>query len=231
MQPLNDNEQHFSLVLASSVHDMKNSLNMLLYSLEAEIRANPARDEAQAQRFAVLQYEASRINSDLIQLLSIYRMQNQRLPFNLEEHFVADVIEEQIARNDMLFITRDLAIDLDCDPELQWYFDAELVGSVIHNVLINAARYSQRKLLVSVAEIDDGLAISVADDGSGFPSAMLNAPLDLLHNPPDPTAGTHLGLYFAHRVAQLHQQKGRCGSISLSNNSMLGGGLFRLWLP
>jgi hypothetical protein len=60
---------------------------------------------------------------------------------------------------------------------------------------------------------------------------MLNAPLDLLHNPPDPTAGTHLGLYFAHRVAQLHQQKGRCGSISLSNNSMLGGGLFRLWLP
>lgn len=228
----NDTEQDFSLVLASSVHDMKNSLNMLLYSLEAEIKANPARDEAQSQRFAILQYEASRINSDLIQLLSIYRMQNQRMPFNLEEHYVVDVIEEQIARNDMLFITRGLAIDVDCEPDLQWFFDAELVGSVIHNVLINAARYSQSKLLISVAEIDGGLTISVADDGNGFPKAMIKAPDKMLEKNAEMSENsTHLGLYFAQRVARLHHQHGRVGSIQLSNNSPLGGGLFRLWLP
>jgi K+-sensing histidine kinase KdpD len=222
----------FSMVLASSVHDMKNSLGMLLNSLESEIRENPAQDQEQSERFAILQYEASRINGELIQLLSIYRMQNNHMPFRLDEHFLEDVLEEQLARNDMLFTTRSIDVDIDCDPDQAWFFDDELVGSVIHNILVNGARYSKEKMCLS-AKVDNGqLVIGIADDGAGFPDMMLECPQKLMDKSVDFEEGsTHLGLYFAQCVAMLHQQGDNVGCIRLSNDSPLGGGLFELVLP
>lgn len=222
----------FSMVLASSVHDMKNSLGMLLNSLEHEIRENPAKDKAQADRFAILQYEASRINGELIQLLSMYRMQNNLMPFRLEEHYVIDMLEEQLARNEMLFNTRNIAINIDCCPDLNWYYDDELVGSVIHNILVNGARYSREKMQLSAKIENDQLVISIADDGQGYPERMLNSPEAMLDKSVDFEEGsTHLGLYFAQRVALLHCQGDLRGTIRLSNESPLGGGLFQLMLP
>jgi len=89
MEATSQNDE-FSLILASSVHDMKNSLSMLLSSLEEVIHDAQARDEHQAKQFATLQYEASRINGELVQLLSVYRMQKDRLPVAIDEYYVAE---------------------------------------------------------------------------------------------------------------------------------------------
>lgn len=51
----NDSELDFSLVLASSVHDMKNSLGMLLNSLEEVIEHSPPKDDLQKKNFSILQ--------------------------------------------------------------------------------------------------------------------------------------------------------------------------------
>jgi signal transduction histidine kinase len=75
--PISNNELDFSFVLASSVHDMKNSLGMLLGSLEEIIDESTTDSDAQKHRFSILQYEATRINTELVQLLSIYRFQHQ----------------------------------------------------------------------------------------------------------------------------------------------------------
>jgi signal transduction histidine kinase len=64
----------FSFVLASSVHDMKNSLGMLLHTLSAMMENSPPKDAEQARFFSTLEYEAARINGELVQLLSLYRM-------------------------------------------------------------------------------------------------------------------------------------------------------------
>ncbi|HMU67097.1 MAG TPA: sensor histidine kinase, partial [Cellvibrionaceae bacterium] len=96
----------FSLVLAASVHDMKNSIGMLIGSLEQVIDELPPVNDVQAQHFNTLQYEASRINGELVQLLTIYRMQNDLLPFRQDQHYVLDVLEDQIARNHVLIENR-----------------------------------------------------------------------------------------------------------------------------
>ncbi len=224
----------FSLVLASSVHDMKNSVGMLLNSLEDVINSTPAQNQEQRCQFGVLQYEASRINSELIQLLSIYRMQNNRMPVHVDEHFVIDVFEEQLARNYMLFETRGVHVDLDCDADLNWFFDSDLIGSVVHNVLVNCARYTHKALCLKAELEGQGenrvLCISIADDGRGYPAAMLTAEAANIgmDNSGD---NTHLGLFFARKVAQMHCQHGTCGRIQLENNGPLGGGVFKLYLP
>ena len=61
----------FASVLASTVHDMKNSLCMLIQSTEfiqqeSQQLSEPAKDE-----LARLNYEANRLNSNLLQLLSL----------------------------------------------------------------------------------------------------------------------------------------------------------------
>ncbi|GAB1257310.1 HAMP domain-containing sensor histidine kinase [Aurantivibrio plasticivorans] len=221
----------FSLILASSVHDMKNSVGMLLNSLEEYIHESDETDPAQEKRIATLQYEGSRISGELIQLLSIYRMQDQRLPVQIDENFVMDTFDDQIARNDMLFQTRGIQVDVECDDNLRWYYDNELVGGVIHNILINCARYTREKIVLAAVVENNQLCIEIADDGGGYPSAMIDAPINEDRGVSFESGSTNLGLYFASKVAALHVQNDQCGSISLANGGTLGGGRFIMRLP
>ena len=222
----------FSLILASSVHDMKNSLGMLLNSLEEIIRDTQERDEKQASQFSVLQYEAARINTELIQLLSIYRMQNDRLPVRVDEHYPVEMLEEQVARNHMLFEVNGLEVEIDCDEDLFWYYDSELVGGVVHNILVNGARYSKAKMRLSAVVKNDELVVTVEDDGNGYPPFMLGSPDQSFSKSVSFTEGsTHLGLYFAKEVAEMHKRGEHIGSIELANGGALGGGVFTLRLP
>lgn len=221
----------FSLILASSVHDMKNSVGMLLASLEEFINEAEVQSDEQGKRLATLQYEASRISGELIQLLSIYRMQDNRLPLHIDEQFVVDVLDDQVARNDMLFQTRNIQIVIDCDPDLHWYFDGELIGGVIHNVLVNCARYTKDTIKLSAAVENDYLCIVVADNGGGYPKMMLEEPLEQDAGVNFQSGSTNLGLFFASEVAAMHTQNDLTGFIKLENGGELGGGMFKLYLP
>lgn len=221
----------FSMILASSVHDMKNSIGMLLMSLEEMISERTPKEDGHDKRLATLQYEASRINGELIQLLSIYRMQDQCVPVHIEELFVSDMFDDQAARNDMLFQTRNITINLNCEDSLRWFFDGELIGGVIHNVLVNCARYTKDIIELSAEIINNELCITISDNGAGYPKAMLDEPIPLDGSIDFESGNTNLGLYFASKVAALHTQDGKQGYIELSNGGNLGGGQFKLYLP
>ncbi len=228
---INDlNGLDFSFVLASSVHDMKNSLGMLLSSLEEVINDDAIKNEQQQRHFSILQYEATRINTELIQLLSLYRFQHQSQALKMDERFVYDTIEDQLARNDMLFKTQNIEVSVDCDPDLSWYYDDDLIGSVIHNVLVNGTRYASGKISVSAIVKNDMLVIEIADDGNGFPERMIDA-ASLESEEHKDGNSTQLGLFFAAKIAEFHQQKERKGYIQLSNGGELGGGIFRIMIP
>lgn len=226
-----DNAVDFAFVLASSVHDMKNSLGMLLNTLATMMEQSPAQNEVQAKTYAVLEYEAARINSELIQLLSLYRMQEERMLVQIDEHHVIDILEDQLARNDMLFRTRGIKVELDCDEDLSWYVDGELLGGVINTILVNCSRYCRQRLLVTARMEDKQLCIAIADDGAGYPASMLDAPLQVNAGVSFSSGSTNLGLLFASAVADMHRTKGVSGKISLTNDGPLGGGVFNLYLP
>src|SRR5690606_22929681 len=227
-----NHDEEFALLLASSVHDIKNSLGMLLSTLEAVVRAAPPQNAEQRRQFATLQGEAARINNDLLYLLGIYRLRRNQLPLQLQEVFVADFLEDQLASNQLLLDIRQLEFELQCDSELRAYFDPQLIGGVIDNVLVNAARYARRRIAVKARAERGGVLIAVCDDGEGFPPAMLAAATaDNRERGIDFASGSsNLGLYFAGRVAQLDRRGGQCGDLALANGGS-GGGCFSLWLP
>jgi len=225
-------EISFSFVLASSVHDMKNSLGMLLNTLADVMVQYPPQNASHAKSYSVLEYEAARINSELVQLLSLYRLDHDHIYVHIDEHFVVDLINEQIARNHELFQTKKIHVIVDCDDSLIGYFDNDLVSGVINNILVNCARYSSEKLKISSMQTaEGGLCISIEDDGPGYPEDMLNASTFAEARTNFANGRPHLGLLFANKVALMHKNKLLQGSIALSNKSSLGGGCFKLFLP
>ena len=221
----------FALLLASSAHDMKNSLSMLLNSLEEMIEEQPPTTDAQARRYAVLRGEAARINNDLVSLLGLYRIQHHRLSLRVDEVFVRDLLEDQAAQQSLLLSTRNIRIEIDCPPDLVWYFDPDLVSGVIANVVVNAARYTADLIGLS-ARLENGwLRIEVHDNGPGFPASMLGSEQEEGDSISFSSGSTRLGLHFAAQLAHLHERNGRHGYMELSNTGPGGGGVFALYLP
>lgn len=219
----------FSTVIASAVHDMKNSLGMLLHSLD-ELRQNLPDEYSKTQRFNTLQYEAERVHGDLVQLLGLYRLQEETLSAHVDELFVSDFLEEQLARHQPLLQGLGLTAEVECDA-LTGYFDPDLVAGVINNTINNAIRYTRSRVRFSAREEDGYLILAVEDDGEGYPPKMLDAPLSMERGVDFTSGSTNLGLYFASQVAQMHQEGDRQGRIHLRNGGDLGGGIFELFLP
>lgn len=220
-----------SLLLASSVHDIKNSLGMLLNTLDAVIETTPISSDMQRQQFATLRGEAARINNSLIYLLGLYRLQRNELPLQVQEVYVADFLDEQIAANELLFSIRQLCVQRDCNEELTAYFDPTLIAGVISNVLVNAARYAKTSIRVSAIAGEKGsIIIEVCDDGPGFPEKMLESNQHTARGIDFNSGSTSLGLFFAAEVAHLHRRGDVHGAIELSNLTPHGS-RFKLSLP
>lgn len=224
-----DQSIDFSMVIASAVHDMKNSLGMLLHSLD-EIRDQFPDEIRQTQLFNTLQYEAERVHGDLIQMLGLYRLQQQTLSLHIDEVFVPDFLEEQMARHSALLEGLGLECEVACG-EISGFFDPDLVAGVMNNTLNNAIRYTRSRIRFSAHQEEGYLVLAVEDDGRGYPDQMIEGPLSFDRGIQFTTGSTNLGLFFAANVAQLHQDGNRRGSIRLRNGGNLGGGIFELYLP
>ncbi|TNC82926.1 MAG: sensor histidine kinase [Oleiphilus sp.] len=226
-----DEQPDFSLIIASAVHDMKNSLGMLLHSVDNLCEELPEETRAQLNTSTIL-YEAERVNSFLVQLLGLYRLQNHKLTLSIDEHFLSDLLDEHKAQYQEVFDHRNITLEIDTDPSLAWYFDRELILGVVNNALNNASRYTREKIILSAYEAEGELVIEVHDDGEGYPDAMLEAdPGDIKKNINFKTGSTSLGLYFASKVAGLHKESQRSGRIAIANGGKLGGGVFSVYLP
>lgn len=221
----------FSLILASTVHDTKNSLSLLLQSLDELVHEAEQLMPEQIQRFSVIQYEASRVNNDLIQMLGLFKLAQNQLPLNISYYPLSDFLEDQMLRYSTLLDTRGIRYRLSCDEALAGYFDADLVASVLNNVITNTIRYTRDAIRLRAWQQDGLLMIEVADNGQGYPEAMLENEGSYQAGISLNSGSTGLGLYFAQQIAALHEKDGVHGRISLRNGGELGGGLFTLSLP
>jgi len=221
----------FSTVIASTVHDMKNSLAMLTQTHNQWIRQMP---EAQlhTRESGVIEYEFARLNGMLVQLLGLYKLGVNQLPLQPAYLEVEDFLEEQIARHFEVLQSRH--IEARCEVEefgLMGVFDHNLIGSVVSNIITNSIRYARQQLLLRAWEEQGTLVLSVCDDGEGHPEAMLAKQSDYVLGINHSTGSTGLGLYFSGRIAELHERNGVRGHIEISNGGPLGGGELRIYLP
>ena len=221
----------FSTVIASTVHDMKNSLGLLMQSYGQLVERLPTNEHDSTER-GVIEYEILRLNGMLVQMLGLYKLGVNQLPLRPSYLELEEFLEDQLARHHDILRSRHIEGTYEVDEfGLMGFFDAELVGSVVGNVINNAIRYTRSAIHLRAAMDGDQLVITISDDGSGYPPAMLENQSDYILGINMSTGSTGLGLYFGQRIAELHQRNGNSGHIALSNGGALGGGEFRIWLP
>lgn len=217
--------------LASSAHDMKNSISLLIRGLENILATVDAKTFSAHQDLAQMTYEAKRVNSNLIQLLTLYKIGQDIYPFDPQPVPLADFVDIIAAQSSELLKSQGVALEHSAEPDLVWEFDEDLVAGIIGNAFNNAIHYTKDRVRLSAARVGDSLEIRIEDNGSGYPGHMLEECADCMRGVDFAGGSTGLGLYFSMIVARMHRQKERCGEIRLENGGALGGGCFVLRLP
>lgn len=219
------------MVMASTVHDVKNSLGMIDNQLNESIKKLQNTNPEVAQEIRRIQLECGRINNGMVHMLGLYKLHKGTFSPSLEETYVRDVIHDSISRFSELLSAMGIEMTVDfSDDDCLWYLDANLIEGLLGNVLTNSIRYTQSKLQFFVTEKEDWLHIQIRDDGAGFPDNMLN----LLAQPAAvcfASGATGLGLFFCQKIAELHTNGERKGYVQLSNDPETKGAIFDLFLP
>jgi len=208
---------------------MKNSLSMVINTLD-EITDNETISDS--GKIEQLKYESKRVNNQLVQLLTLYKIGNAQYFLNITDNGVLDFVEEAVLPHTDLLAKRDIDLKIEIDEELIWFFDEALLKGVINNIINNAYKYTNNQVVISAHVVDKTLKLSIADNGEGYPQEMLELFDKTQKTGIDvDTGSTGLGLYFCRQVAELHKNKGLVGSIELDNAGIDGGGRFTLSLP
>ena len=230
---MNHDEQtlDFSTVIASTVHDMKNSLAMLMQA-HSQWLARLPQAQREGSELGVIDFEFAHLNGMLVQLLGLYKLGVNQMPLQPAYHELDDFIEAQLAAHQEVFASRGIIATYEIDPLCPLgFFDRELIASVLGNCINNAIRYARESLLITVSDEAGQLVLTINDDGDGYPTEMLERQADYVQGINHSSGSTGLGLYFANRIAALHQRNGVVGHTEIRNGGPLGGGVFSLYLP
>ena len=226
----NKEKLDFATILATSTHDMKNSLFMLLQSIE-NITQDKNITAAQQKTFADLHYQTSRINGTLMQLLALYRDEIKQLPVYIEECSVSELLQEVVSKHQLYLNSMNVEMHMEVDDSLLGYFDQDLVSYLIADVFVNALRHSKEQITLRAFFEEQYLTIQVEDDGDGYPNHML-AMSDNLASEFNANKGrSGLGLLFAKKIASQHKNNDLQGHILLENKPHCSGSIFTLRLP
>ena len=228
------------MFLASTAHDMKNSISVLSGTLERLLGDGGQRNEAGSETYvqmAQMLYQTRRLNDSLMQLLALYKqVGTPAYPFDVQPIEAGELAAQVVALGQVLVTARDIALEVDVEPNLIWHLDEDLVVGVVSHAVNNAVHYTRDRIRLSLRRIGDELEIRIEDNGAGYPQPLLDmngdAALGGIANGVNfLTNSAGLGLYFSREVARMHRHRGRTGSVRLENGGVLGGGCFILSLP
>ena len=223
------NKIKFPEVLASSVHDIKNSL-MTVRGLIMQIAEK--QQDSTNQDFIQLEFETNRMNNSLVQLLELYKIDSAKFSLDIDEHSVFEILQEVKAQQAPLLQLNKIKLTIEYPEDGYCYCDYSHICNALGSILNNAQRYTDTQVRLSSYEEQGFIVFCIEDDGVGYPSQLLSIGLANDNTRSDWIAGsTGLGLHFVSTIAALHSAKNTKGFIKIDNNSALGGARFRLFLP
>jgi signal transduction histidine kinase len=152
-------------------------------------------------------FEAENLSDILANLLELARAQANRLQITEEPVNIRDAIEATIGR--MTEQTKTHQFIIDCDDSIVITADRVRIQRIIHNLLDNAAKYSDPGTKIEVfTRLNGGeVLIGVKDMGIGIPAELqgkLFEPFQRLEQPNIKATGTGLGLIVCRRLVEAH---------------------------
>ena len=200
---------------ADASHELRTPITVIHAQCERARRKDETKEDFLSS-IEVIDEQSKRISQLIDQLLSLTRLQQgtDRYPMKTADlsSFVMSCCEDFTSVN-----TKGISLETSIHEGITASFNPALMSGVIYNLLQNACKYGRENghILVSLGEDEDGVHLSVADDGIGIePGELQNIwkrfwQADISRGV---DGGSGLGLALVKEIVELHG-----GSVSVSS--------------
>ena len=209
-------------------HEIRTPLTLIKLPLEKVINDIVLPKDAE-KYLTVIQKNTSRLNNLIDQLLDFRKTETDGYKLNFVNHDIIAIIDEMFARFYTTGEARSITM-LFAPPvkEFYAYIDKEAFTKIISNLLNNAIKYADKKVVIKFfIPSDNHFAIDIMNDGEPIKSGVRELIFKPFYRAENAKSrqGTGLGLPLAASLAKMHG-----GTLTLEDTDN-GMTLFRLLLP
>jgi signal transduction histidine kinase len=142
------------------------------------------------------------------ELLDVSRIQTGRIEFRYGDVDMGELAQEVASRMQLTSSAHRLEVRRDSQNVVT--ADRDHLEQVLNNLITNAIKYSPEggAITIEVKPDDNGVRLSVSDEGIGIPEQELDAIFGLFYRSPDraarDAAGMGLGLYISREIVVRH---------------------------
>ena len=217
------NEQLRANMLRAISHDLRTPLTSISGNAGNLLSNFDKLDEAtKVQIFTDIFDDAQWLISLVENLLSVTRIDEGRMKFNMSGQLMDEVIDEAIKHINRKGIEHNISVDYR-DELLLGRMDAKLIIQVIINLVDNAVKYTPAgsDIRITAQQSDGFISVSVADNGDGIPDALKERVFEMFYTGDNKIADSRrslgLGLYLCRSIINAHG-----GKITLTDNEPHG---------
>jgi len=209
-------------VAADASHHLRTPLTGIRLRLEAI--ADTAEDAEITDQASHALSEVDRLNHRIDQVLALARSDaasGERQPSN-----ASATVLSRIASFTPIVAERGIELESDIEPDLSAMTTNGAVARIIDELLSNAQHYARSRIRVHLRAVEDGVQLTVEDDGKGVPSNELESIFGRFSRGSGAVpGGTGLGLALVRETALV------CGGDATASRGELGGLAVRVVLP
>ncbi|GGO64465.1 ATP-binding protein [Bowmanella pacifica] len=214
-------------LLASSLsHDLRTPLACFRFGLDAAIDTPDSTEKNTYLRR--LENDLERMENLVTAFLDFASLERQATKIQPKSLNLTELLRNAVEENQPLALTNRLRLEHQLGQEAYWVMgDAMWLNRAISNIISNASRYAQSRVILTLHSVKEQLEIHIEDDGPGIAEEKLQDVfkpfVSLEQNRQRDTYG--LGLAIVERVVAWH------GGAIRADRSTLRGARFILSLP
>lgn len=218
----------YNTLLNSLSHELRTPIATIIGSTDT-LLASGSRLTADDQQNLLLEISIAslRLNRQVENLLNMSRLESGFIQPKKDWCDLNELANDVVKRLDEQLKHNTIVIGIDETLPL-YKLDYGLMEQVLHNLVYNAAQYTPQATTIKINAhaIDDGVVITVEDNGKGFPEEEIDKVFDKFYRLNGSKAGgTGLGLSIVKGFVEAHK-----GTINLHNN-IFGGATFTIHIP
>lgn len=218
-----------SNLISTVSHEIKNPLTTLRMAIHLLLEQNVGKlNDRQEELATMIHEESERMLQTLDGLLELARIDHSDQIIHLEACNISDLMNGVIAENLELAKLRNIRLESDEDPSLEYIVaDKRVLRHILRNFISNACKYAQPgEVQVQSRRIGKNVRFLVSDHGPGIPEEHQAHLFDKFWRiPGEGGKGTGLGLAIVKQMAESHG-----GSVGVATNDV-GGTTFWFELP